>query len=117
MSQVTTRIIDTLTGLPVDGIMIVLEKHVRAEEWHELTHTYADEDGNAKDLLSEGINLIPGMYRLAIPVGTHYEKMGITAVFPVIYAMFEIKDRQNYHIPVLAGPYSYTVYRERDYEK
>lgn len=117
MSQVTTRVIDTLTGLPIEGIMIVLEKHVRAEEWNELTHTYADENGNAKDLLSEGINLIPGLYRLAIPVGTYYEKIGITAVFPIIYAMFEIKDRQNYHIPILAGPYSYTVYRERNSEE
>ncbi|MFK7972113.1 MAG: hydroxyisourate hydrolase [Bacteroidia bacterium] len=113
MSQVTTRIVDTLTGKPIKGIMILLEKHVRDEEWHELTHTYADEDGNAVDLLSEGINLIPGLYRLAIPVGIHYEQIGVEPIFPIIYAMFEIKDRQNYNIPILVGPNSFTVYREK----
>lgn len=113
MSQVTTRIIDSLTGQPMDGIAIHLEKHVRAEEWNELSQAVADEDGNSSDLISEGINLIPGMYRLAVPVGQYYSAIGIESVFPIIYVMFEVKGRQHYHLPILAGPHSFSVYRER----
>jgi 5-hydroxyisourate hydrolase len=105
MSAITTHVLDTSRGMPAAGIRVTLEVRFPDGAWQSLGKSVTDADGRARNLLSEGVELTEGVYRLTfsnLPEG----------LFPEVIVTFRVRDTsRHYHIPLLLSPYGYTTYR------
>lgn len=111
MSTLSTQVIDTSRGGPVDGLPVALERH-DGELWRHLTGTSTDEEGRIEDLLPDGTPLTRGTYRLTYDTGTYFTANEQPAFYPVIRIVFEVQDdHEHHHIPLLLGPYGYSTCR------
>jgi 5-hydroxyisourate hydrolase len=105
MSQITTHVLNTVSGRPAAGVPVILEIRV-GDEWKRLGETVTDADGRVRDLLPEGHALAPGLYSL------RYEVAAISSFFPEITIRFRVENpEQHYHVPLLLSAYGYTTYR------
>jgi 5-hydroxyisourate hydrolase len=53
-----------------------------------------------------------GIYRLRFDTGAYFADQGDVAVFyPLVEVVFEIRDAEHYHVPLLVSPFGYTTYR------
>lgn len=111
MSQVTAQLWEVAMGEPIAGVTVSLDKVIRDNEWQEMASTVSDHDGYVNDLLSDGVALIPGVYRLTYHLSPYYEKLGIPTDFPFLYGVFEIKDRDTYHFQLFATPHGFSIYK------
>ncbi len=115
MGKLSTHILDTAHGKPGSGIKIelyVLEAGVRRLLWQELSN----QDGRTNLPLLEGAALVPGCYELVFAVGDYFAAMGVELAQPRfidhVSLAFGIADSsQNYHVPLLVSPWSYSTYR------
>jgi 5-hydroxyisourate hydrolase len=78
------------------------------------SHTNAD--GRCATPLLEGAALRPGRYSLTFHVAAYYRSLGMTLPEPPfldeVVIAFGIADAgQNYHVPLLVSPWSYSTYR------
>jgi 5-hydroxyisourate hydrolase len=109
--RLTTHVLDTARGRPAAGMRIELwrldpEAHGRSLLKAVRTNRDGRTDG---PLLGEG-ELLPGAYELLFHVGEYFgqERRFLDAV-PV---RFGVDDPDaDYHVPLLASPWSYTTYR------
>jgi 5-hydroxyisourate hydrolase len=110
MSQITTHVLDTAKGKPAAGMKIILFK-IENEEWQTITGGITDVDGRIPGLL--GKNIIPeaGIFKLKFETKEYFDKQDVKTFFPFIEIIFEIKDKEHYHVPLLLNPYGYTTYR------
>ena len=98
-------------GRPAVGVSISLDKAIRDREWETLSEGTTDQDGRVGDLVSEGVNLMPGIYRLVFDSGNYYKQLGIASFYPYVTVVFEIRDTEHYHVPLLLNPHGYSTYR------
>ncbi len=54
-----------------------------------------------------------GTYRLRFDVGAYFATQpgGDEAFYPYIDIVFQIRDVEHYHVPLLVSPFGYTTYR------
>jgi len=54
-----------------------------------------------------------GTYRLHFDVGAYFAAQpgGDEAFYPYIDIVFQIRDVEHYHVPLLVSPFGYTTYR------
>jgi 5-hydroxyisourate hydrolase len=53
-----------------------------------------------------------GSYRLCFETGAYFRETGTNCFHPYIVVAFEVLDAaQDYHVPLLISPYSYSTYR------
>ena len=107
MSQVTTHVLDLVTGRPAAGIAVTLER-IGADAAPERIAA-AETDANGR-VAAIGPEALPaGVYRLRFDTGGCH---GGSAFFPEISISFRLADsEQHYHVPLLLGPWGYTTYR------
>ena len=112
MSAITVHVLDTSSGKPGAGIPVVLERKTHSAGWKDIADGITDVDGRLNDLLSVNDVFLPGHYRLNLEAGAYFLLSNIQCFFPQISISFVVKDpQQHYHIPLLLGPFGYTVYR------
>lgn len=107
MSRITTHVLDTLLGIPAEGIPIRLEA-ARGEIWVVIRDSATDEDGRCRDLAN---NAEPGKYRLTFTIGPYMRKNGRRSIYPEIPITFQCDGIGHYHLPLLLSGNSYTTYR------
>ena len=65
-------------------------------------------DGN---LLPGDLKSAAGTYRLRFDTGAYFAALGVAPFHPFVEIVFEIRDAEQYHVPLLVSPFGYTTYR------
>ncbi|HRH66741.1 MAG TPA: hydroxyisourate hydrolase [Bacteroidia bacterium] len=111
MSQVTTHVLDTSTGIPAQGIKVTFEMLSGNTDWVMLGNGSTNSDGRISDLLKADAILSPGTYRITFGTSDYFSKQGLKAFYPYVQLVFVISDNKHYHIPLLLSPFGFTTYR------
>ncbi len=110
MSNITSHVLDTSKGKPAEGIKIILFKN-EDEEWITIAGGITNVDGRITDLLEKNVIPAPGIYKLKFETHEYFSKDSVQTFYPFIEIIFEIKDKEHYHVPLLLNPYGYSTYR------
>ncbi|RUP24108.1 hypothetical protein BC936DRAFT_138947, partial [Jimgerdemannia flammicorona] len=109
-SLVTTHILVASKGIPGKNIPVKLEFMEAADVFTLRAVGTSDGEGRCNNLLGNDNKLKKGTYRLTFHTRTFFENLGEKCFYP--YIIFEVnRETENYHIPLLISPYSYTTYR------
>ncbi len=115
MGKLTTHVLDTAHGCPAAGMGVALFR-VDAGRATLLEHFSLNADGRADSPLLAGADLTRGRYRLVFAVAAYFRAKGVVLAEPPfldeVPLDFGISDpAANYHVPLLASPFSYSTYR------
>jgi 5-hydroxyisourate hydrolase len=127
--KLSTHVLDTAQGRPAGGLKIQLWR-IEANEHRLLKEVVTNQNGRTETPLLIGDELKPGLYELVFQVGPYFkdqsrrseaeaEAMENTFLqikeasflgdVPVRFRV--LNPEENYHIPLLVSPWSYTTYR------
>jgi 5-hydroxyisourate hydrolase len=115
MGKLTTHVLNLATGIPAAGMRIHLhDPGVSPPKLLAEAHT--NEQGRCAQPLLEGAALRVGRYALTFHAADYFRAVGIPVTEPPfldqVVIHFAIADPgQNYHIPLLITPWSYSTYR------
>ena len=109
--QLSSHILDVSKGLPVSGVKIKLEKYNNQSKiWTFVDEKNTDTNGRISDFLpSEKDNL--GIFKLTYFTSDYFKKNNPESFYPFIEVVFEIKDKNHYHVPITLSAYGYSTYR------
>jgi 5-hydroxyisourate hydrolase len=111
MSAITTHVLDTSVGKPAAGVAVKLEVQ-GVGGWQTIASATTNADGRAAELLLRGATLTAGTYRLWFDTAAYFRARGMESFYPHVEIVFVVNDAaQNYHLPLLLGPFSYSTYR------
>ncbi|HEV2749147.1 MAG TPA: hydroxyisourate hydrolase [Gemmatimonadales bacterium] len=110
MTGITTHVLDTARGRPAADIAVSLSRRA-GEAWTELAAARTDASGRVANLLPEGLKNPTGTYRLRFDTGTYFKAQGVASFHPFIEIVFDLRDTEHYHVPLLVSPFGYTTYR------
>ena len=108
MSQLTTHILDTSKGKPAAGVTVIFYQDQK-NEWMEVSQGKTNEDGRITNLLDKDHILQPGMYKLRFETKNYFDRDGIKTFFPFVEIIFNIQEREHYHVPLLLNPFGYST--------
>lgn len=109
--QLSSHILDVSKGLPVSGVKIKLEKYNdKNKMWSFVEEKKTDTNGRIADFLrSEKDNL--GIFKLTYYTSEYFKRDDIESFYPFIEVVFEIRDKNHYHVPITLSAYGYSTYR------
>lgn len=115
MGKLTTHVLDTAHGRPGAGITVELYA-IGAGERTLVASSITNDDGRCATPLLEAATMQPGQYELVFHAGDYYAAHGVALSTPRfldrIALAFGIADAtQNYHVPLVMTPWSYSTYR------
>ncbi len=110
----STHVLDTMSGLPAQGVRIILYR--TDTQSPILVETTTNADGRCDAPLLEGEDFAVGSYELLFHAGDYFRTQGITqsepAFLDIVPIRFGISDpASHYHVPLLISPYAYSTYR------
>ena len=114
MGMLTTHVLDTYHGVPAAGVSVELTR--LGEERESLAKTATNADGRCAAPLLSGDAMRAGLYELAFDLGTYFRGKGVALPDPPFLSTVVIRvgiadAGANYHVPLLASPWSYSTYR------
>ena len=113
MGQLTTHILDTANGIPAAGVDVRLYSLTDGRELKAAAVT--NDDGRSEHPLLMDDLLVTGEYELEFDVGSYFRsrgaELGDPAFLDVVVIRFSMRTEQNYHVPLLVSPWSYSTYR------
>lgn len=108
VSQITTHVLDTSTGIPGKDISIRLQAF-RNNIWQTIAQSKTNTDGRIPDLLPQERNLKPDTYKMVFDIGSYYSDT--KTFYPKVEIIFSTFDETHYHVPLLVNPFGYSTYR------
>jgi 5-hydroxyisourate hydrolase len=114
MGKLTTHVLNVAAGTPAAGMRVELRCLSGVPSPPRVWHT--DADGRCAAPLLVGPDLNPGCYSLTFHVAGYFRSLGVALPEPPfldeVVISFGIADAsQNYHVPLLVSPWSYSTYR------
>jgi 5-hydroxyisourate hydrolase len=113
MGRLTTHILDTARGGPAANVEIRLYSAGRSREL--VTSVSSNDDGRTPQPLLDGDGMATGTYELEFDVGAYFRALGVElpdpAFLDTVVVRFSIRDDEDYHVPLLVSPWSYSTYR------
>ena len=112
MGKLTTHILDTSMGTPAQGVEIKLYK--RNDSSLKLINSEkTNEDGRCNETLLSGDSFEEGCYEIEFNIGHYYATKDIDCPFlkDVVIRFYISNSDENYHVPLLISPFSYSTYR------
>jgi 5-hydroxyisourate hydrolase len=113
MGRLSTHILDTTKGGPADGVTIRL--YALGEHREQVTETTTNSDGRTQDALLDGNSMVTGTYELEFDIGDYFRKRNACVAEPAfldtVVLRFSVDGGQDYHVPLLCSPWSYSTYR------
>jgi 5-hydroxyisourate hydrolase len=119
--KLSTHVLDTAKGRPAAGLKIELWR-IGDNERELLKEAITNQDGRTERPLLLGDELKPGAYELVFRVGPYFQNLSRRSEaeaeatedtflqdVPVRFRI--LNPEENYHIPLLVSPWSYTTYR------
>lgn len=115
MGKLSTHVLDTAHGRPAAGVAIELYA-VKDGERTLLKREASNRDGRCDAPLLEGTALQAGQYELVFAAGDYFAAQGVDLPQPRfldrVTIAFGVADAsQNYHVPLVMTPWSYSTYR------
>ncbi|MFC5458428.1 hydroxyisourate hydrolase [Massilia niabensis] len=115
MGKLSTHVLDTAHGRPAAGVAIELYA-VEADSRTLLAQAATNADGRCDAPLLEGSSLAAGRYELVFAAGDYFAAQGVALPEPrfvdrVTIAFGVADPAQNYHVPLVVTPWSYSTYR------
>ena len=113
MGRLTTHILDTAHGHPAAGVAIRLFS--LGDERTLVSSRETNHDGRTDEPLLEGENMSTGSYELEFDIGEYFATRGVVLSEPAflntVVIRFAVSAGENYHVPLLVSPWSYSTYR------
>ena len=113
MGRLSTHILDTTHGTPAADVAIRL--FALAGERNEVASTQTNSDGRTKSPLLEGSKMLSGTYELEFDIGDYFRAKGLNlgdpAFLDTVVIRFTVNEAEDYHVPLLISPWSYSTYR------
>ena len=115
MGKLTTHVLDTAHGRPGAGVKVAL--FAIADGGKQLLKMdVTNADGRCAAPLLEGDALKPGQYELVFNAGDYFADLGVQLPSPrfidlVTIAFGIAHANENYHVPLVVSPWSYSTYR------
>ena len=106
MGKLSTHVLDTANGRPAAGMKIELRRVPSGEIIKTLT---TNSDGRTDEPVLGPDEIKEGEYELAFHVGAYFGEAKFLDVVPVRFLIADAA--QNYHVPLLCSPWSYSTYR------
>ena len=114
MGKLTTHVLNVAAGTPAAGMRV--ELRCLSDPTLPPRAALTETDGRCAAPLLEGAALCPGRYSLTFHVAAYFRSLGMTLPEPpfldeVVIAFGVADATQNYHVPLLVSPWSYSTYR------
>lgn len=115
MGKLSTHVLDTAQGKPGAGVRV--ELYAVGQDRRTLVKTdTTNGDGRCATPLLEGEALRAGQYELVFAAGDYFAAQGVAMPEPRfidrVTIAFGVADAaQNYHVPLVVTPWSYSTYR------
>lgn len=115
MGKLSTHVLDTAHGRPAAGVRVALYA-VADGSRTLLKEDVTNADGRCGAPLLEGDAMRPGRYELVFGAGDYFAAQGMDLPSPrfidqVTIAFGIAHADQNYHVPLVVSPWSYSTYR------
>jgi len=115
MGKLSTHVLDTTQGKPGAGVFVELYS-VKDNERSLIKTAVTNQDGRCDAPLLEGDTLRAGRYELVFAAGDYFAGQGVDLPEPrfvdrVTIAFGVADPTQNYHVPLVVTPWSYSTYR------
>lgn len=115
MGKLSTHVLDTAHGRPAAGVAVELYE-MTGEARRLVRRETTNADGRCNAPLLEGDALRAGRYELVFAAGDYFAAQGVALPEPRfidrVSIAFGIADpAQNYHVPLVVTPWSYSTYR------
>ena len=115
MGKLSTHVLDTAQGKPGAGVRVELYA-VDGGQRTLLKQEATNADGRCSAPLLEGQDLKTGQYELVFAAGDYFAAQGVALPSPrfidrVTIAFGVADPTQNYHVPLVVTPWSYSTYR------
>ena len=109
----TTHVLDVYSGNPAKDIKVDL--YYISNKQEKLNSIILNQDGRSDKPLIKGTDFLEGEYELIFYIGDYFKKITDLSQPPFlneIVIRFGISNpKENYHIPLLVSPWSYSTYR------
>jgi 5-hydroxyisourate hydrolase len=115
MGKLTTHVLNLATGAPAARMRVELH-NLEVSPPQLLSETLTDEQGRCGHPLLADAALCVGRYSLTFHVAEYFRAAGFQMTDPpfldeVVITFGVANADQNYHIPLLTTPWSYSTYR------
>lgn len=115
MGKLSTHVLDTANGRPGAGVRVALYA-VAGGSRTLVKEDVTNADGRCGTPLLEGDTMRPGRYELVFGAGDYFAAQGVELPTPrfidqVTIAFGIAHADQNYHVPLVVSPWSYSTYR------
>ena len=113
MGKLSTHVLDTASGRPAAGMRVELFYVLGSPQM--LKEATLNADGRGDGPLLSGDELRAGLYQLKFHVGEYFHTAGnrdAKRFLDVVTLDFRVLEPgDNYHVPLLVSPWSYSTYR------
>ena len=115
MGKLSTHVLDVTQGKPAAGVAISLYEVVAGFRTL-VKHVHTNADGRCDAPLLEGAEMRAGQFELVFGAGDYFALQGVALPTPrfideVVIAFGMADAEQNYHVPLVVSPWSYSTYR------
>jgi 5-hydroxyisourate hydrolase len=115
MGKLSTHVLDTTQGKPGAGVAVELYRLDGADR-SLVASALTNADGRCSAPLLEGDAMRAGRYELVFGAGDYFAAQGVVLPEPrfvdrVTIAFGIAAPEQNYHVPLVVTPWSYSTYR------
>ncbi len=113
LGRLSTHVLDTAAGRPASGIPYTLFRAATGREFVCTGETNEAGRTDAPLLTSEQFE--PGPYELVFAIGEYFSENDMssqgTPFLDEIVLRFTLSAHEQYHVPLLVSPWSYSMYR------
>ena len=115
MGKLSTHVLDTLNGIPAQGIHIELYTHTGTQR-QLVARAVSNAQGRCDEPLLQNEAFLAGQYELVFHTAEYFRTHGATLPDPPFLDQVSIvfgvaNPEQNYHVPLVVTPWSYSTYR------
>ena len=114
MGRLTTHVLDIFSGRPGKGIKVELF-FLNGDNREKINSIILNDDGRSDKPLVEKDKFKNGKYELIFYIGDYFKtitKLDQLQFLDDVVVRFGISNnKENYHVPLLVSPWSYSTYR------
>jgi 5-hydroxyisourate hydrolase len=114
MTKLTTHVLDVFSGKPGKGIKVELF-FLNGDKKEKINSITLNDDGRSDKPLVEKDKFKNGKYELIFYIGDYFKtitKLDQLQFLDDVVVRFGISNNnENYHVPLLVSPWSYSTYR------
>ena len=109
IDRISTHLLNTTLGIPALGVPGVIERLETGGRWLKVGAGTTDADGRIGQL--NGMAVAPGDFKITLDTADYFQAALGVVFYPSIVLNVRLDGaRSHYHLPVLAGTYTYSTY-------